>query len=484
MSHNFQIIQGGMGVGVSSCTLARTVSKRGQLGVISGTGIATCLARRLQNGDPTGDLRRAIAAFPLPAVAQRMLNKYFVPNGIAPGAPYKLAPMPTINFSDGLNELTVLGAFVEVWLAKEGHSGVVGMNLLEKIQTPTLASLYGAMLADVDYILMGAGIPRFIPGALDNLAAGKPAEYRIDVEGAPSNEPYMSRFDPVAFAGDAPLPAVKRPKFLAIISSATLALTLARKSNGKVDGFIVEGPIAGGHNAPPRGQVQLNDRGEPIYGPRDVPDLQAIKDIGLPFYLAGGYATPDQLAAARATGASGVQIGTAFAFCNESGMDPDLKAQIITRALNDEARVFTDPKASPTGFPFKVLETPGTMSEQAVYEGRTRICDQGYLRRAYKKEDGTIGYRCAAEPIDDYLKKGGTTEEAAGRKCLCNGLLATIGLGQTNAAGVTEIPILTAGDEVALLKRYLKPGATTYSANDVLDYILAPVAANQTVSVT
>ena len=46
-------------------------------------------------------------------------------------------------------------------------------------------------------------------------------------------------------------PSLTRPAFLAIVGSSTLALTLLRKANGAVDGFIVEGPTAGGHNAPP-----------------------------------------------------------------------------------------------------------------------------------------------------------------------------------------------------------------------------------------
>ena len=46
-----QIIQGGMGIGISHWKLAREVSLTGQLGVVSGTAIDNVLARRLQNGD-------------------------------------------------------------------------------------------------------------------------------------------------------------------------------------------------------------------------------------------------------------------------------------------------------------------------------------------------------------------------------------------------------------------------------------------------
>ncbi|MDG4862734.1 hypothetical protein P8605_31820, partial [Streptomyces sp. T-3] len=51
-----QVIQGGMGVGVSGWQLARAVSRTGQLGVVSGTALDAVLARRLQLGDPGGDV--------------------------------------------------------------------------------------------------------------------------------------------------------------------------------------------------------------------------------------------------------------------------------------------------------------------------------------------------------------------------------------------------------------------------------------------
>lgn len=59
------IIQGGMGAAVSDWRLARAVAACGQLGVVSGTGIDTILIRRLQDGDPDGAMRRAMAHFPI-----------------------------------------------------------------------------------------------------------------------------------------------------------------------------------------------------------------------------------------------------------------------------------------------------------------------------------------------------------------------------------------------------------------------------------
>ena len=463
------IIQGGMGVAVSNWRLARAVSRLGELGVISGTALAMILARRLQAGDMGSDMRRALEHFPLPDVAERVVSDYYVPGGKEAGTSFALAAMPVLRPGVPSNELTVAGNFAEVYLAKEGHPGIVGINLLEKIQFPTLPSLYGAMLADVDYVLMGAGIPRSIPGILDRLAAGEPVEMKIDVEGALPGEEFMSRFDPRAFWGGEP-PKLKRPRFLPIVSSATLAMTLAKKSSGRVDGFIVEGDVAGGHNAPPRGPMQLTPAGEPIYGPRDVPDLVKIKELGLPFWLAGSYARPEKLAEALNLGAAGIQVGTVFAFCDESGIEPEIKRQVIAASRAGTARVFTDPVASPTGFPFKVATMAGSISELDVYQARERICDLGYLRQAYRKADGTVGYRCASEPIEDYVRKGGTVADTVGRKCLCNGLAATVGLGQSRD-GIAEPALITAGDEVADLARVVPTGADHYTAADVINYL-------------
>ncbi|HET7042110.1 MAG TPA: nitronate monooxygenase, partial [Gemmatimonadales bacterium] len=162
-----RIIQGGMGVAVSNWRLARTVAATGQLGVVSGTGIDTVLVRRLQDGDLDGSTRRAMEHFPIPGVAAEVVRRYFRPAGRPPGTPYKTLPMYRQQVSAARELVTVLANFVEVFLAKEGHAGPVGVNLLTKVQLPTLASLYGAMLAGVDYVIMGAGIPREIPAVLD-----------------------------------------------------------------------------------------------------------------------------------------------------------------------------------------------------------------------------------------------------------------------------------------------------------------------------
>ncbi|MFV2067884.1 MAG: hypothetical protein ACC645_12990, partial [Pirellulales bacterium] len=142
-----------------------------------------------------------------------------------------------------------------------------------------------------------------------------------------------------------------------------------------------------------------------------------------------------------------------------------------------EARIFTDPIASPTGFPFKIVQTKGTLSDEVVYEERTRICDLAYLRHAYKKADGSLGWRCPAEPVADFLCKGGDEFDTRSRKCICNALMANIGLGQVRRGGEQEIPLITSGDDVANIARFLKKGARFYNAADVIGYLLNKVNA-------
>jgi nitronate monooxygenase len=465
------IIQGGMGAGVSDWRLARAVSSQGQLGVVSGTALDVILARRLQMGDPGGHMRRGLDRFPVPAIAERIWEQYYIPGGKAPGRPFTPLPLHEVNGPRKLAELCIVANFVEVVLAREGHGHPVGINYLEKIQLPHLPSIYGAMLAGVGYVLIGAGIPSRIPGVLDQLARHAPVSYTLSVVADKDGADAALGFTPRDVI-EVDLPPLERPMFIAIVSSHVLAAALLKRANGDVNGFVVEGPTAGGHNAPPRGKLQLSDAGEPVYGERDVVDLGTMRALGRPFWLAGGYGDAAMLRAARAAGAAGIQVGTAFAFCEESGLRTDYKDALLAKVRDGRVRVFTDPLASPTSFPFKVAELAGTMSDPAIHQARTRVCDLGYLREAYRAADGSIGFRCAAEPVSAYVSKGGALSDTVGRKCICNALMANIGLGQVRGRDV-EQGIVTCGDDLAGLTRFMGPGATRYGAADVIATLLS-----------
>jgi NAD(P)H-dependent flavin oxidoreductase YrpB (nitropropane dioxygenase family) len=469
------IIQGGMGVAISNWKLARAVASAGQLGVVSGTALDTVLVRRLQDGDPDGDVRRAMAAFPYPEIAARLLHRYFREGG-RNGEPYTPAARHGVRGNHALDELAVVANFVEVWLAKEGHDGQVGINFLEKIQLATPSAAYGALLAGADAVLMGAGIPRQIPRLLDDLAAGRPGHVDADVAGGDA-VPVV--FDPASL-GRAPA-TLPRPPFLAIVSAHVLATLLCRNPETTPDGFVVEGPDAGGHNAPPRGKLQLDADGEPIYGPKDAADPAALVALGLPFWMAGGYGDPEGLRRARALGATGVQIGTVFALCQDSGLRPDLRQQLLEELRGETLHVRTSTAASPTGFPFKVADLPGTLADAAEFGARPRLCDMGYLRKPFRRENGAIGFRCPAEPVDVFIRKGGTAEETVGAVCLCNGRMASAGYPQTRKDGYTEPPVVTLGSDLTAAQRldslhWLSGGGQDgWSAADVISWLLGGI---------
>ncbi|MCH6254952.1 hypothetical protein MLD52_00210 [Puniceicoccaceae bacterium K14] len=456
------LIQGGMGIAISNWKLARAVSLRGHLGVVSGTAIDRVLAYRLQEGDIGGHLRRAMSAFPSKELADRVFSQWYQAEGLAAPGKYKPVPMFRESPRKSLLELAVIASFVEVYLAKEGHSGRVGINLLEKIQLPTLPILYGAMLAGCDYVLMGAGVPRDTPGHLDKLSRHEASILRLSVEGG---EDVALEFVPKSI-GDFCHKLV-RPKFLAIVSSHVLAMSLARVEG--VDGFIVESPAAGGHNARPRGWNPSS--GEPLeYGSRDDANLGRLKKLGRPFWLAGGQTGADAILKAKEAGAIGIQVGTAFAYCSDSGMNWSIRRRALASVRAKIANVDTEGNGSPTGFPFKTLNLPATEGGRNAGDRKRQECAHGYLRSAYRKDDGSLGWRCSAEPIERFIAKGGVVEDCTGRRCLCNGLLATAGHSHVMKGGELELPLVTSGNVDCLEQFVGKKG--DYDANTVVDHFI------------
>jgi len=456
----------GMGVNISNYELCKAGAIAGEklgisvLPIVSGTALPAIMVDRLQSGDI--DAIRALREFDLVSnvkVSDRIISK-FSPK--AKGEKRLLTPKPEVFVMGSeekqveMNELAIASAFSEIALAKERHSSPVGINLLEKIQLMHLPTLLGAMMAGVDYVAVGAGIPIQIPQVLRDFADGKTASYRVDIAGI--GQKHVISLDPKKFIGDRKL---NIPKFFPIISSTVLAKVLCRASG--VDGFIIEGPLAGGHNAPARSKELDAKTGEPVYGEKDKPDLSAIKALGKPFYLAGAYA--DGLKKAKELGAEGVQVGTLFALSKESGMRKDLAEKARKKIALGNLEVKCDPNVSPSGYPFMVTNLEGTLSQKGDYDQRERYCKYGYLVEVYKKEDDKLDFRCPAELVENYVRKGGKIEDTKGKVCLCEALIA--------AAGHSDAqPIITLGKIVEPVKKLMegkKDGI--YSAEEVVLYI-------------
>ena len=461
------IRQGGMGVRISGPRLARRVSMLNQGGTVSGVVLENVMARILQQGDPGGDFRRALSHFPFPRVAEKVLNTYFRKEGTPHGKPYRGVPVFTINPSALLIALTICANFAIVWLAKEGHENEITINYLEKISMPHVYALTGAMLAGVDAVTMGAGVALQIPKVINDLSSGETAYYRIPVVGKNITS-YSMNFNPANFFGEK-FSLVKKPKFIPIIASNLLAsIFMTKLPPGSVYGFVVEEWLAGGHNAPPRKTI-LDENGcpLPIYGEKDLVDYRRIAEIGLPFWIGGAKASPEELKSALALGATGIQVGSIFALCEESDLDPEIKKTIRRLSFADKLNVRTDMRVSPTGFPFKVAELEGTLSEDDIYQERCRTCNKGALASLYEKADGTLGYRCPAEPVDRYIAKGGNESDTVGRVCICNALSSTAGVGDYN-----EAPIVTMGDDLSFLKRIMTNADSSYTARDAINFLL------------
>ncbi len=486
------IITGGMGVNISCWLMARIVSMMGELGVVSGTALEVVYPRGLQNGDPGGHVRRAFAelARRQPAFAEsltKLLDKYFIEGGKTADKPYKAVPMGKLVPVDGtagpdsfweplreLQILTIASNFAEVWLAKEGHNGQVGINFLRKVERPLLWALYGAMLAGANYVVVGAGSPTELPKMIRELSRHAAVSMPLKVYGTRSDGgDFRIMIRPDTLVGDQAA-ELTPPKFLAIVSSFGLAQALASDPATRPYGFIVEGHEAGGHSAPPA-KMKFDAKGRPIlvYTDEDNANIADIAGLGLPFWLAGSYASSMKLRQALAQGANGVQIGTAAALSGQSGMAPKLRVQALKLAAANQL-VVANTMVSPTGFPFKVAQIPGTISDPEIYQKRKRVCDIGLLQANYVAPDGGLGCRCPAESVEGFVAKGGRVQNTVGRGCLCNALLAACGLPQVRADGYVEPPIVTLGEDFKTVRELLAalpPGQETYTIGKLIMFL-------------
>jgi hypothetical protein len=69
-------------------------------------------------------------------------------------------------------------------------------------------------------------------------------------------------------------------------------------------------------------------------------------------------------------------------------------------------------------------------------------------------------------------------KDTIGRKCLCNCLLANVGLGQVRRNGEREMPMVTCGDDTQAIA-LLAGDRESYSASAVVEYLLSAVGAER-----
>lgn len=460
-----RLIQAGMGVRISGYRLANATARLGALGVVSGVGLRHAVVEEIRRGDE--EAIEAARRFPVARYVEELL-------AFAPGGAWHRRSVPLDDPDPARaalpRRLSTIATFIEVQRARAGHAGDVGVNVMWKCALTVLPTIYGAMLAGASALLCGAGVPIEAPEILMRLRSGENLSYS-PLMGTGTNVALDVSEDGTA----ALLSSMTPPHVIPILSNYAFPkriLDVWQREMGGVrpSAFVLEDHRAGGHNAPPRNHQSFGERDDltTYFG--------KVAELGVPVYVAGSFpggGGREDFLAWTSRGAYGIQVGSRFALCEESGLRPDLRDAILARNAEGAGLVETSAAASPTGYPFKVVPLPGTLTEPEVYAARRRVCDKRYLSATtfVTAPDGTQreAYTCPAMPEAQFAALGGDPAEAEGKVCLCNALLSTAGFGDED-----EAPIVTLGLSGLAVSTHL-------SARQVLEEILTPevVAENE-----
>ena len=333
------IIQGGMGVGVSLYPLASAVAREGGLGIVSSAALDRLVSKR------TG----------------KKYNTY---------------------------EAT----YEEVCRAKE-NGGFAGINIMRALVRDYNDSVKGALDANADAIISGAGLP-------------------------------------------ISLPTIQPPKdtaLIPIVSSARALDIICKKweKNGyRPDAVVLEGPLAGGHLGFKMDEIDSDEnRLENLLPP--VKDM-AQKYGGFPVIVAGGIYTYDDIIRFLKMGADGVQMGTRFLATEESSATIEYKEAVVD-AREDDIIVAHDP-GSPCGMPFRVIKQ-SPMYVSTLQKLRKPKCDKGYV--LLKDKEGKFSLCPAKESNEHHFS-------------ICNGLLSSAGYNADK-----EEPLYTVGTNAQRVDRIL-----------------------------
>ncbi|MDO9448857.1 MAG: nitronate monooxygenase [Rugosibacter sp.] len=289
------IMIGGMGVDISTVSLALEVARLGGVGHISDAMV--------------------------PTVADRRFNTKFVKDKL------KLYKLNVAN-SDKSSVKFDLGVLAEATAlhvrhamdAKQG-SGMIFVNCMEKLtmnapKETLRVRMSAAMDAGIDGITLSAGL-------------------------------HLGSFSLIE----------DHPRFrdvkLGIIVSSLRALQLFLKkvarTNRLPDYIVIEGPLAGGHLGFGMDWAQYDLATIFV----DIRDWLAEQNLSIPLIPAGGIFTGSDATGFLAQGAAAVQVATRFTVTHECGL-PDNVKQEYFKASEEDIVVNT---ISPTGYPMRMLKS-------------------------------------------------------------------------------------------------------------------------------
>ncbi len=419
------LFQAGMGSRVSSWVMARIVSMLGALGVVSSVGLRTVMIEEVRRGNQK--VIEMAKRFPFPGHIEELL-------AFAKGCKWHKKPVPMDQFGpkgELAKRLSTIAAFIEVSLAKEGHNGLIGINVMWKLPLTVLPVIYGAMLAGVNIIIAGAGVPMELPAIVEAIRSGQDLAFKLGTDAeftlriVPGTSELISSRD--------------RPKLAPILSNFVFCRKLKdgwkEKYGVEPDFFILEDYKAGGHNAPPRNKEVHSVEKDGIDSYFDE-----VVELGIPVVVAGAFehgGTRADLLYWQKRGAHGIQVGSRFALSSDSGMLEIYRHQILELNKAGKLEIITRMSDSPTGYPIKMAVLQGTLADPEIYRARRRACKQGYLREVhtYTDESGqeVQVLSCKAMPLDQYMAlnpdktREQCEEDSDGKVCLCDGLLGAIG---------------------------------------------------------
>lgn len=289
------IVVGGMGVDISTATLALEAARLGGIGHISDAMVKTVSDRRYETNFVSGKLKR---------------YKFNVANSDKTAVLFDLKRLAEATHNH-------IGRTME---AKRG-AGMVFVNCMEKLtmnapRETLRVRLSAALDAGIDGITLSAGL-------------------------------HLGSFALIA----------DHPRFrdakLGIIVSSLRALQLFLRKNARLsrlpDYIIVEGPLAGGHLG-----FGIDDWSK--YDLRtivtEILRYLHAENLDIPLIPAGGIFTGGDAVSYLETGAAAVQVATRFTATRECGL-PDRIKQEYFKAKEEDIEVNM---ISPTGYPMRMLK--------------------------------------------------------------------------------------------------------------------------------
>jgi len=294
------LLQGGMGVNISTAELALEVARMGGIGHISDAMSPHVhdleFGSKLQNEK----LQRSRA----------FQDKF---------------PKPGLTWdTDIVREAN--RRYVSSTMQKKRGDGAIFVNIMEKLtmgapDATLKARLFGALDGGIDGITLSAGL-------------------HIGTLPLITDHP---RFDEV---------------LIGIIVSSARALKVFLRTAKRIgrlpDYIIVEGPLAGGHLG--FGMDWADYSLETITN--DVIALLRENSLTIPVIPAGGIFTGEDAAKVLETGAAAVQVATRFTISKESGLPTDVKQKYANSYEQDVVVNLT----SPTGYPMRMLKSSPSLN--------------------------------------------------------------------------------------------------------------------------